>query len=124
MSTKKFVNEERCSVIFEKIFDQKRDGERLQFKKVRPWWLVNHETGYCLELEGYCKQLKLAFEYDGIQHYEYPNPFHRSEREFLQQRKRDQMENRKCKICGVTLIRIRYDERDLEGYIRKELRKR
>ena len=30
------------------------------------------------ELDGYCKQLKLAFEYDGIQHHVYPNPFHKS----------------------------------------------
>jgi hypothetical protein len=117
MSQKKFVNEERCRSIFERLLNQKRDGERFKFKKVRPSWLLNHERGFCLELDGYCKQLKLAFEYDGIQHHEYPNPFHRSEREFLQQRKRDEMKN-------VTLIRIRYDVVDLKGYIRKELRKR
>ena len=85
---------------------------------------MNHETGFCLELDGYCKQLKLAFEYDGIQHHVYPNPFHKSKEEFNRQRKRDEMKDRKCKRHGTTLIRIKYDVRDLEDYIRKELRDR
>ena len=119
---KKYFNEERCKAIFERLLNKNREGERFKFRKVRPWWLMNHETGFCLELDGYCKQLKLAFEYDGIQHHEYPNPFH--EREFNRQRKRDEMKDRKCKMHGTTLIRIKYDVTDLEGYIRKELRKR
>ena len=73
---KKYFHEERCRAIFERLLNQKRVGEHLLFKKVRPSWLINHETGFCLELDGYCKQLKLAFEYDGIQHHVYPNPFH------------------------------------------------
>ena len=118
---KKYFNEERCRTIFERLLNKNREGERFKFRKVRPWWLMNHETGFCLELDGYCKQLKLAFDYDGIQHYEYTNPFHKSEREFNRQRKRDEMKDRKCKIHGTTLIRIKYDVTDLEGYIRKEL---
>ena len=84
---------------------------------------MNHETGFCLELDGYCKKLKLAFEYDGIHHHEYPNPFHGSEREFHLQRKRDEMKDRKCKRHGITPIRIKYDVRDLESYIRIQLRR-
>ena len=74
---KKYVNEERCRAIFERLLNKKRDGERFKFKKVRPWLLINHETGFCLELDGYCEKLKFAFEYDGIQHHEYPSPFTR-----------------------------------------------
>ena len=121
---KKYIHEERCRAIFERLLNQKRVGEHLLFKKVRPSWLINHETGFCLELDGYCKQLKLAFEYDGIQHHVYPNPFHKSKEEFNRQRKRDEMKDRKCKRHGTTLIRIKYDVRDLEDYIRKELRER
>ena len=58
-----------------------------KFKKVRPLWLINYETGFCLELDGYCKQLKLAFEYDGIQHHIYLNPFHKSKEVFNHQRR-------------------------------------
>ena len=120
---KKYFHEERCRAIFERLLNQKRVGERLRFKKIRPSWSMNHETGFCLELDGYCKQLKLAFEYDGIQHHVYPNPFHKSKEEFNRQRKRDEMKDRKCKRHGTTLIRIKY-VRDLEDYIRKELRDR
>ena len=129
---KKYFHEERCRAIFERLLNQKRVSERqlprqlprLRFNKVRPSWLMNHETGFCLELDGYCKQLKLAFEYDGIQHHVYPNPFHKSKEEFNRQRKGDEMKDRKCKRHGTTLIRIKYDVRDLEGYIKKELRER
>ena len=86
-----------------------------KFKRVRFSWLINHKTGFFLELDGYCKQLKLVFEYDGIQHYVYPNPFHKSKEEFNRQRQRDEMKDRKCKRHGTTLIRIKYDVRDLKG---------
>ena len=85
---KKYFHEERCRAIFERLLNQKRVGERqlprLRLKKVRPSWLKNHETGFCLELHGYCKELKLAFEYDGIQHHVYPNPFHKSKEDGVQ----------------------------------------
>ena len=98
---KKYFHEERCRAIFERLLNEKRVGERPQFKKVRPSWLMNYETGFCLEFDGYCKQLKLAFEYDGIQHHVYPNPFHKSKQEFNRQRQRgDEMKNRKCKRHG------------------------
>lgn len=68
-------------------------------------FMINHEAGFCLKLDGYCKEpgangllkeLKLAFEYvDGIQHYEYPNPFHKSEREFNRLRQKNEMKDRK-----------------------------
>ena len=38
-------------------------------KQHRPDWL-KYITGCNLELDYYCKELKLAFEYNGIQHYE------------------------------------------------------
>ena len=69
--TKKFVNEERFCKIFENIFNEK-------FPNVRPSWLINHQTGFLLELDGVCDTLNLAFEFDGIQHNEYPNPFHQT----------------------------------------------
>ena len=69
--TKKFVNEERFCKIFENIFNEK-------FPNVRPSWLINHQTGFLLELDSVCDTLNLAFEFDGIQHNEYPNPFHKT----------------------------------------------
>ena len=69
------LGEEKCRKIFENILGEK-------FSNVRPLWLKNYETGYLLELDGYSKSLKLAIEYDGIQHYEFPNLFHQNRRQF------------------------------------------
>lgn len=109
--------EERCKAIFENIFNEK-------FPNVRPSWLMNHQTGILLEFDGYCQRLKLAFEYDGIQHFEYPNIFHQTHRQFESQRRIDEMKNRKCKIYGVTLIRIKYNIENLEGYIKQRLKEK
>lgn len=38
------------------------------FIKIRPFWLLNN-SGHRLELDGYCAQLNLAFEYNSQQHY-------------------------------------------------------
>lgn len=73
--------EERCRAIFENILGEK-------FPNVRPSLLINNETGFCLELDGYSKKLKLPFEYDGIQHFEFLNPFHKRRYEFDRQRTR------------------------------------
>lgn len=50
-----------CRTFCEKIFGYK-------FEKCRPNWLLN-KTGYKLELDGYCHQLGIAFEHNGLQHY-------------------------------------------------------
>ena len=44
------------------------------------------------EWDGFCDTLKLAFEYDGIQHHEYPNPFYQTYKEFEGQRSVKYME--------------------------------
>ena len=114
----KFIREERCRRIFENILGEK-------FPNVRPSWLINYETGYRLELDGYCKKkLKLAFEYDGIQHHKYRNPFHRDLSDFHGQKKRDKIKNRRCKSHKVILIRIKYNILDLEAFIRRKLKKK
>jgi len=46
------------------------------FVKVRPKFLE------CLELDGYYEELKMAFEYDGEQHFKFPNRFHNSQDAF------------------------------------------
>ena len=81
---------------------------------------MNHQTGFLLELDGFCDTLKLAFEFDRIQHNEYLNPFHRTYKEFESQSRRDEMKNYKC----MTQITIKYNVQNLGEYIRHELRKK
>jgi hypothetical protein len=54
-------SEEICRTTFEQIFEK-------PFKKVRPKWLRNSRNRQ-MELDGYNDELKIAFEYQGIQHF-------------------------------------------------------
>lgn len=74
------ISERLCREYFEHIFNEK-------FPKVRPEWLIG-KKGRSLELDGYCKKLKLAFEYQGSQHYKQINFFH-TKRSFEEQQSVD-----------------------------------
>lgn len=77
------------------------------FDSVRPEWLINPTTGCAMELDLYNSALRVAVEYDGPQHYEFPNPYHASIAEFKAQQTRDRLKERLCKQLGVKLYRVR-----------------
>uniref|UniRef100_A0A6C0J1G4 Uncharacterized protein n=1 Tax=viral metagenome TaxID=1070528 RepID=A0A6C0J1G4_9ZZZZ len=81
-----------------------------RFRKARPCWLKNtlHKTNRCLELDGYCPELCLAIEYNGRQHYEWPNFTGMTWEEFERQRERDQFKAEACIKNNICLIRIPY----------------
>lgn len=102
----------------EKIFNK-------SFKKIRPDFLKSEITGKNLELDIYNEDLKLAIEYDGIQHYKYVPHFHKNgEVDFQKQLQRDKFKEEKCKEHGITLIRVPYLVKpdEIEGYIRVKAR--
>lgn len=61
-----------------------------------------------LELDGYNPELKLAFEYQGIQHFQRVLHFHREEGQFEAQVARDARKRELCKNAGVALLEIPY----------------
>ena len=72
-----------------------------KFPNTRPAFLEG------LELDGYCPELNMAFEYNGIQHYEYVPHFHRNgESDFLAQLERDIKKYKICREQGIELILI------------------
>ncbi|MDD4931377.1 MAG: hypothetical protein PHG66_04520 [Candidatus Colwellbacteria bacterium] len=113
-----YKNEERCREIIQSIYN-------LPFKKVRPEFLKNPKTGRNLELDMYNEGLKIAVEYNGIQHRTYAPYFHKSPDDYQNQVERDNLKVRRCKEAGVTLIivpdTVRYNE--MEQYIKSELKK-
>lgn len=109
-------NEKKCREIFENIF-------RRPFPSARPDFL-RRKNGYCLELDGWCPELKLAFEYQGSQHYKFNKRFHRSMEDFEKQKQRDEEKKKLCEKHGVKLIEIPYTVpyEKLESYIRGQVK--
>jgi hypothetical protein len=93
------------------------------FVKVRPTWLRNPRTGRACELDFYNDELKLAVEVQGMQHYVYPNTFHKSRVEWEEQVFRDRLKEDLCRQAGVTLVHIPFtvQQKALECYIREEI---
>lgn len=93
-------NSERiCKDIFEQLFGK-------PFLRARPSWLLN-SRGKKMELDGYCEELKLAFEYQGVQHFRHNDFFHRGGVKDLDQRKQDDyLKVRLCHEHGVHLVVI------------------
>jgi DNA repair exonuclease SbcCD nuclease subunit len=112
LKNKIYKNEEYCREIFEDITGKK-------FPKEKPDWLVNDKTGKKLELDGYCKELKLAFEYDGKQHFQNTDFF---KEDFFTINNRDEIKNDICKKNGIKLIRIPFYIKDKKSYIENKIK--
>lgn len=112
---KKWKREEECREFLEEYFDK-------PFPSARPKFLRNPETGRPLELDGYNPSLNLAFEYNGKQHYKYPNNFHKSKEDFSAQVRRDKIKHHICKQLEIDLIAIPYKVKSVRSFIKKRLR--
>jgi hypothetical protein len=82
-------------------------GREIQ-RNIRPNFLKNPATRRNLELDCYDPVSKTGIEYDGIQHYQYPNRFHKTIQEFEAQQQRDKTKEELCHKNGVRLIRVPY----------------
>ncbi|AUS94148.1 Uvr/REP helicase [Trichoplusia ni ascovirus 6b] len=91
----------------------------MPFTKIRPSWLVNPKTKARLELDCYNELLNLALEYNGKQHYEYVDKFHKCTDDLDRQKQRDVDKRRICKEKGIDLIEVPYtiDFSDIPTYI-------
>jgi len=95
------------------------------FKKVRPAWLRNPRTGRLCELDFYSDELKLGVEVQGLQHYVYPNSWHKSRAEWEEQMYRDRLKEELCVHAGVTLVHVPFTvaANRVEQYIREEVQR-
>ena len=111
------ISERICRKIFENIFNEK-------FSKRRPNWLLNPQNKK-MELDGYCKKLRLAFEYQGVQHYKHVTMFHQT-RSFERQKTMDDVKRKKCEENNVILIEVPYtiDYEKMPKFILQECKKR
>ena len=67
----------------------------------------------------------MAIEYNGIQHYKWPNFTGQSERDFQEQLFRDRHKIEMCEIRGIFLISVPYTvkHKDIPAYVKCELKK-
>jgi len=103
-----------------KFFEEKYKKE---FPKRRPKWLIN-ENGNRLELDGYCEELNLAFEYNGRQHYEIVSKFKMTKEDLKIIKSHDEIKIKKCKEKSVILyvipqFRGKFKKKNLESFIEK-----
>jgi len=111
-----YKSESACRDVFERIYTYEFTKRRLKCMEY-------------LELDGYCEELKIAFEYDGKQHSEYVPHFHRNGiNDLLDQMSRDQKTDELCEDNGITLLRIPHNYSynypdELEQFIYEELEK-
>jgi hypothetical protein len=136
--------DEKCSIIFNSYKQgrgcphcSKSRSEKLtrkiferimgcKFPNVRPDFLKNPESGCNLELDGYNETLKLAFEYNGIQHYKFHKRFHKNDDDFKKRREHDEFKYKRCIEMGITLISVPYkfncyNPEELEIFIKDQL---
>lgn len=94
--------ERACRIIFEVLTNK-------AFPKCSSLtWLSSGPTRF-LELDGYCEELKLAFEYQGEQHYRKNEFFHKDQKAFNTQKQRDRIKRERCLQKNITLLEIPYD---------------
>lgn len=90
--------EKECKRVFEEIYG-------IEFPTVRPKWLINPKTGKRLELDGYSFKHRIAFEYNGNQHYD-PNSFGQGDEKLKEQQERDRVKLDLCDKKGIYVITI------------------
>jgi len=93
-----FLGEEICRLYLESVL-------KIQLPKKRPKFLcINNKSRY--ELDGYNEEHKIAFEHQGLQHYQFVEYFHKDYSNFLKQKNRDKRKLKLCKKNDVKLIII------------------
>jgi hypothetical protein len=74
----------------------------------KPFKNVRNALTSRLELDCFNEELQLAVEYQGKQHYQFIEHFHRTQERFEQQQERDARKRSECEQLGITLIEIHY----------------
>tara|TARA_Y100000294_G_C8536531_1_gene329303 strand:- start:33 stop:1193 length:1161 start_codon:yes stop_codon:yes gene_type:complete len=96
-----YFGEEICRTTFEQLFNNK-------FVRIRPKWLINNDKNR-MELDGYCENLKTAFEYQGKQHY-IISRFSKSKSSLKKRITDDMIKSQICKEKNINLFAIKHTD--------------
>lgn len=104
---------ERCKKIGEVFVSENKVRALLEEMYCKPF-PKKRINGY--ELDGYCEELKLAFEYDGYQHFKQAW-YDKDDKRLKNTKKRDIEKNLLCESLSITLIRIPYTIVDIKSFL-------
>ena len=102
----------KTEVLVKELLEKKLN---ITFKKKHLYYDPIFKQKY-YELDGYNEKYKIAFEYNGEQHYTWKPHWH-TKQEFLELQQRDKDKEQYCIENGITLIVIPYTIKDLVNYI-------
>lgn len=84
-----------------------------KFPKVRPSWLLN-EFGNRMEIDGFCADLKVGFEYQGRQHLEFIPYWHKRPEKYEKQCECDKLKNEILNTLGIKMLYPTYKLKPIE----------
>lgn len=90
--------EKKITSFLNKVFGKK------SFIKIKPEFLRNPQTGFKLEIDAYSKNLNLAIEINGDQHYIFSKFFHQTMEKFLKIKERDLWKKEQIKKQNINFI--------------------
>lgn len=93
-----YYKEHKVRDVLEYLLDGK-------FPKSKPIWNINPKTNKLLELDGYSEEKRLAFEFQGLHHYE-DKIFHKSKVDLEYIKYKDEVKKNNCIENNVKLIII------------------
>ena len=101
-----FKTERRCKEILEQKLGITFTKTRFYFEEQR------------LEFDGFNEEHRIAFEYHGEQHYEFPNAWHKTLEDYKAAQLRDDYKEQFAAENDITLLIIPYNEKyNLEAFI-------
>lgn len=102
--------EQLCPIILKEIFPNSvwKSNKRFNFLTFQ---------GNRLELDGYCEDLKLAFEHQGKQHNKFIAHIHKDQAGFNVQLERDLFKKKRCAEVGIRLLVINQTDLIVERYV-------
>jgi hypothetical protein len=87
-----------------------------EYRKIRPDWLVG-ERGRPLEIDAYSAARQIGIEYQGQQHYQFVELWHKNQENFEACLARDQFKRELCAANGVILFELKYIPRPTQERI-------